>query len=155
MEKKLGRKLNAGEIVHHLNGNKQDNRAGNLELKNGNAEHCYEHRKINSNRRKPAEPNREVSCACGCGKRFEYYDNTGRPRKYIVGHHPVLSPVIDAILCALNNGPAHRGDISRQGGVSLQSIASALTNLKRKDIVCQISGGIWALTPVIKKPQKD
>ena len=32
MEKKLGRRLRRGEIAHHINGNRQDNRPENLEL---------------------------------------------------------------------------------------------------------------------------
>lgn len=44
-------------------------------------------------RRAPNEPNRIVSCACGCGERFKLYDdiakrlsNRSRPRLFVRGH---------------------------------------------------------------------
>lgn len=42
MEIKIGRLLNPGEVVHHINENKMDNRIGNLELKN-HKDHCRQH----------------------------------------------------------------------------------------------------------------
>jgi hypothetical protein len=43
MEKKLGRFLTPEEVIHHKNGEKQDNRPANLELVGSRAEHAKHH----------------------------------------------------------------------------------------------------------------
>lgn len=85
-ERKIGRRLEKGEIVHHINGDKLDNREENIEVHHSRFDHKVRHRKNDSGRRMPRERNPEILCGCGCGRKLLLYDSNGRPRKYIAGH---------------------------------------------------------------------
>ncbi len=52
VEKQLGRYLKSTEPVHHINGNKQDNRLENLYLFYNCAYHIHFHRKVNNGKLK-------------------------------------------------------------------------------------------------------
>lgn len=86
-EQKLGRRLVDGELVHHVDGNKQNNDPANLEVVASIAAHCHEHRKPGSLLRVAGEPNPEIACACGCGAQLPKFDGVGRPRRFLSGHN--------------------------------------------------------------------
>lgn len=86
----LKRPLRRGEVVHHRNGIKHDNRPQNLEIVT-RWQHATEHRSSRRARafrlREPGEANDVVSCECGCGAQFTRFDYQGRSRRFVSGHN--------------------------------------------------------------------
>lgn len=85
MENHIGRQLDPGEVVHHLNKDVTDNRIENLKLYDSQSEHVILHNKF-----RKIQLNSEDAplCACGCGKPTtlsKQYKGT-RWNKYIFGH---------------------------------------------------------------------
>jgi len=84
-EAKTSRRLAPGEIVHHVDGNKQNNDPANIEVLPSIAHHRHEHG--SGATRSPGEQNNDVQCACGCGSTFPRFDASGRPRRFVSGHN--------------------------------------------------------------------
>jgi len=87
-EQMLGRRrLLPGEVIHHKNEDKTDNRPENIEVTASIAHHRAHHRTKVRGLRNPGETNPTIACACGCGESFAKYDSSGRPRRFVTGHN--------------------------------------------------------------------
>ena len=130
-EAKLGRRLRDGELVHHVDENKQNNDPDNLVVVESNAEHFLHHRKRHD-LRMPGEPNPTVECACGCGGQFVKYDGSGRPRRFVSGHNRNDSSLIEMVLHYLDYvpEPSTAAYIASFFEVERKSITTALSRLK-------------------------
>lgn|ERR1035437_1134704 len=111
-EDKIGRRLESGEVAHHINGDRLDNRPENIQVMKSAAHHQNQHRSKPSNLKLAEELNPMVQCACGCGAWFYRYDETGRPRKYVSGHNSVSKP---KPVCACGCGKTLSGPAIRNG----------------------------------------
>jgi len=151
-EKKLGRRLKLGEIAHHKNGDKQDNRPENIEVVDGNAEHFLHHR-TRDDLRRPGEPNPVVECGCGCGASFQKYDESGRPRKYISGHNDHPAPTTDLLLQLVSDGFSTIKQIEKMSGLSHGSVRTALAKLSKHGLIVRIKHGMYG--PQGSKPREN
>lgn len=142
-EQKLGRPLRKGEVPHHVNSVRDDNRAENIEVVESQFAHRVKHRMAKaSTRQQPHEENPFITCACGCGELFATFDSDGRPRRFVTGHNPPDAPTESAVLAALDR-PRARADIASRIGKPMRATASALSKMKHKGLIRQVVRGVW------------
>lgn len=141
-EEMIGRRLLDGEIVHHINHDKQDNRPENLQVAADVAHHRILHRTVGFNLRMPGEDNPTVLCDCGCGQSFLLYDDSGRPRCYVSGHNPQSSPVIDFIMQALDDGIKTLKQLAELHGNS-KAVKAACSKLAKQHRIVRVERGVY------------
>lgn len=141
-EDKLGRRLMAGEIPHHINGNRQDNRPENIEVMKSIAHHLNKHRKHGSKRKLADEQNPIRQCACGCGKWFNRFDKGGRPRDFISGHNPQNRECQDQFVDAVGERST-LSEIQARTGQSLMAVKVMAPKLVQQNKIARLGKGIY------------
>ena len=146
-EQILRRPLRPGEIPHHRNGIKTDNRPENIEVTPSIAHHRLHHRRRHDRGlRLPDEANLLVHCGCGCGGVFLKYDAMGRPRRYVSGHNPQPAERTESILEELRRDRRlHRSVLAGRLGIGIRTLAVALSKARRRGVIRPIGCGDWEL----------
>lgn len=142
-EKVIGRRLKAGEQIHHVNGNKQDNKPENLEVVSGIAEHRVRHRQPGSGLQLPGEVNPLILCECGCGERLDKFDDSGRPRRFVSGHNPPASPAQDEVLDALSSGVMSVRSLALRIGKPRSVVGATVYKLLSRKLITRVSRGVY------------
>jgi hypothetical protein len=143
-EAKIGRRLEMGEVVHHIDGNRQNNDPSNLEVLT-EAEHRAEHGRL-ERLRHPRGENSIVSCACGCGETFSRFDSHWYERTYVAAHHkPAQAPFRTAILQALADGPRTVDELAEAISNNNQNTRAIASKLARRGLIERVSRGVYGL----------
>jgi hypothetical protein len=140
-ESKLGRRLEAGEIPHHINGVKTDNRPENIQVVSCVAEHRSLHRSRKDLKQFGAS-NPIIRCACGCGEWFNAYDGSNRPRKFVSGHNPHDISKQSLFLIAAGNGSTIH-NIAARTGQSLVAVKVMASKLVQQNKLTRKGRGIY------------
>lgn len=94
MERKLGRRLQQGEVVHHIDHDGRNNDERNLELMSSRWHHNAEHRKLPISRQAPEQENERILCACGCGEALWRFNKNHVEVRFVNGHNGKLNKKI-------------------------------------------------------------
>ncbi len=141
-EEKLGRRLERGEIPHHINGNRQDNRPENIQVMKSVAHHLNQHRKKGSKRRLADEANPMIQCGCGCGNWITRYDESGRPRLFVTGHNTGPREPQIKFLDAVGRG-SRLEEVAERTGQSLGACKVMASKLVREGKLKRLSRGFY------------